>query len=69
MQKIIIKQVSETGETMQYFRFSSPIMAEMAFHAFTHDPAHQDGNWQLIIDGEMINWHYPTVIEQERRTR
>ena len=61
MQKIIIKQVDERGETMFFHQFSSAIMAEMAFHAFTHDSHELNtmGRWQLWADGEMINWHYP----------
>lgn len=62
MPKIIIKQVSESGETLQYFRFASQLMAESAFCAFSNDELHQDGNWQFFVDGEMINWHYPQKV-------
>lgn len=64
MNKIVIKAVDERGETVHYFKMSSPSLAEMAFHAFTHDNIHQDCNWQLIVDGEMINWHYPLTSQK-----
>lgn len=59
MQKIVIKATDAKGETMHYIRMTQPIYAEMAFYALTHDAGNQDCNWALIVEGEMINWHYP----------
>lgn len=58
-QKIIIKAKDATGETMEFIKMSSPIMAEMVFYGLTHDDAHQDLNWYLIVDDIEINWHCP----------
>lgn len=61
MQKIIIKATysDESGDAQVFQRFNSPVFAEMAFYAFTHDSMYADLNWFLIVDGETINWHRP----------
>lgn len=58
-QKIVIKGKNKDGETHEYIRMASPTMAEMVFYGLTHDLRNQDLDWELIVDGEVISWHYP----------
>lgn len=59
MTKIVIRAKDGLGDTVQYIKMTSPTLAEMVFYGLTHDDCHQDVDWELIVDGTVINWHYP----------
>jgi hypothetical protein len=52
-QKIRIVARDPAGDAVKYTHFSTPIMAELAFYAFTHDPVASlevvRANWYLEV--------------------